>query len=461
MAEPPTSERSSIFISHATPEDNHFVRWLGAKLTAMGYEVWADVMRLKGGSDWSRILEDALRKKACKMLLVCTANGVEKPGVRAEIEMATIVARALGDDSFIIPLRLENYEAPFRIATAQYIDFKRSWATGFLELSELLQEIKVPRGQPGAMQTWLESHADGSDHLQDRPEPLVSNWLQVRQLPKEVRYIEAPVGIKLSDFQNRDLHKWPVAAHRAGVLTFAALDEQRKGENTPPCQLAGTRPTSDFLDTGWEEIGIPPLQARRMMADLGTRAFENFCRSRGLKSYGGSGGRANWWGDIKTLPLNKVKFDWPFRRGLRQIVGQSEKRAIHWHYAVNGQFRTGPIQHLRLSPRLVFSSNGLDAIDDVKRNHQLRRSFAKGWRNARWRDMLCAYIWWLADGTSEIAIAVGPMEHIVVTVPPMQFGCPVSVPEGDEAAADEDEDDPDVPTDNFSEESSGEQAEGE
>jgi len=110
---------------------------------------------------------------------------------------------------------------------------------------------------------------------------------------------------------------------------------------------------------------------------------------------------------------------------------------------------------------LVFSSNGLDAIDDVKRNHQLRRSFAKGWRNARWRDMLCAYIWWLADGTSEIAIAVGPMEHIVVTVPPMQFGCPVSVPEGDEAAADEDEDDPDVPTDNFSEESSGEQAEGE
>jgi len=41
------AERRGLFISHATPEDNHFVRWLGAKLTAMGYEVWADVMCLK------------------------------------------------------------------------------------------------------------------------------------------------------------------------------------------------------------------------------------------------------------------------------------------------------------------------------------------------------------------------------------------------------------------------------
>ncbi|WP_230487985.1 toll/interleukin-1 receptor domain-containing protein [Novosphingobium sp. ES2-1] len=51
--------REAIFISHASPEQNMFTLWLGAKLAAMGYEVWADVLRLKGGDDWQRKLEQA------------------------------------------------------------------------------------------------------------------------------------------------------------------------------------------------------------------------------------------------------------------------------------------------------------------------------------------------------------------------------------------------------------------
>ena len=43
--------RDAIFISHANPEDNAFTVWLGARLTAAGYEVWADVLRLRGGQD--------------------------------------------------------------------------------------------------------------------------------------------------------------------------------------------------------------------------------------------------------------------------------------------------------------------------------------------------------------------------------------------------------------------------
>ena len=41
--------RQSIFISHATPEDNGFVRWLGARLELAGFSVWHDLARLKGG----------------------------------------------------------------------------------------------------------------------------------------------------------------------------------------------------------------------------------------------------------------------------------------------------------------------------------------------------------------------------------------------------------------------------
>lgn len=77
--------RRSLFISHASPEDNAFTLWLGAKLTALGYEVFADLLKLKGGDDWERILETAIRDKAAKFLLVATPHGVQKQGVRNEV----------------------------------------------------------------------------------------------------------------------------------------------------------------------------------------------------------------------------------------------------------------------------------------------------------------------------------------------------------------------------------------
>jgi hypothetical protein len=86
--------RPALFISHANPDDNPFTMWLGAKLASMGYEVWADVLRLKGGDDWQRKLEKALRERACKVLLVANPVAVEKQGVRNEIQIATNVAKA-------------------------------------------------------------------------------------------------------------------------------------------------------------------------------------------------------------------------------------------------------------------------------------------------------------------------------------------------------------------------------
>lgn len=90
---PPTeaggADRSAIFISHAAPEDNAFTLWLGAKLAALGYEVWADVLRLRGGDDWQRKLEHALRHRAAKVLLVANPRAVDKQGVRNEVQIAS------------------------------------------------------------------------------------------------------------------------------------------------------------------------------------------------------------------------------------------------------------------------------------------------------------------------------------------------------------------------------------
>jgi TIR domain len=449
--------RNSIFISHATPEDNAFVLWLGAKLSAMGYDVWADVMRLQGGDDWSRKLEDALRNRAAKMLLVCTPVGLEKQGVRNEIQIGTDVSKKLDDPNFLIPLKLEKYDAPFLITHLQYIDFEKSWATGFHELQELIGTFQLQRRAPAALDSWIAAHIVGASPLLEKSEPLVSNWLEVIGQPKHIHYCEPPTGFEISKFQNRQLHKWPVVPYHAGVITFASPDESGVMSGTLPGKIVSTILTTEFVENGWAVLGMNSLDARRIYVDIGGQAFEKFCARRGLNGFMGGGKRLSWWPDIKMAPLSQVKFDWNFRRGSRKIIGHSPKRNIHWHYAMSAQLRAFPLLHYKLSARLVFSSNGIDAIADVRKSHTLRRSFAKGWRNARWRDMMCAYLWWISDGSGSLNLNVSEDEALSAKVPPMQLSCPISVHE--DGVTTEDEEDPDIPVEEFEDDVPEEDAE--
>lgn len=70
-------DRDTIFISHATPDDNDFVRWLGTRLTGHGYRVWADLFDLKGGTPFWTTIEDAIRTRAIKVLFVVSHKSVD------------------------------------------------------------------------------------------------------------------------------------------------------------------------------------------------------------------------------------------------------------------------------------------------------------------------------------------------------------------------------------------------
>jgi hypothetical protein len=435
--------RTAIFISHANPEDNAFVRWLGAKLTALGYEVWADVLEIRGGMDWERRLEAALRDRAIKMLLVCTPVGLAKQGVRNEITIGSQVGKNLGDPEFIIPLRLEPYDPSFQIAHAQWVNFSPAWAAGFAELTELLaSNPSIPRELDRDMGRWLANQADGATRLTNRNEVLVSNWLHLRSMPSTIYYCEPPVGFPLERFQARVLGGWPIVPFHGGVLTFTPPNHA--GEMSPgiPARIKSKLDLKSFLRDGWERLGVEWFEANRILSDLGNQAFDLYMQKRGLAFFEDAKGRRSWWGDIKSAPKTKVAFAWKKLHGSRQIMGQSEKRNVFWHYAMSGQVRDTPKHHFRVSARLIFSTNGLDAIDDAKKMHRLRRSFAKGWRNARWRDMQLAYLWWISDGKDEIAFPVSPALDLVASLPPFCFTSAFGVSESGDAELDED--DPDV-----------------
>jgi hypothetical protein len=57
--------------------------------------------------------------------------------------------------------------------------------------------------------------------------------------------------------------------------------------------------------------------------------------------------------------------------------------------------------------------------------------------------MLLSFLFWMADGTTVLAIPVGPEDSLVLSLPPMSFTCPVGVRDGSDGAQG-DEDDPEI-----------------
>ena len=426
-----TEARTAIFISHANPEDNAFTLWLGAKLSAIGYEVWADIFCLSGGDDWQRRLEHALRCRARKVLLVANAKSVQKQGVRNEIQIASEVANMIDDHEFIIPLRLAPYKPPFLVAHAQYIDFRGGWSKGLAELLSTLEgTYNIPQTPKTSCSLWRDIQLLHAKEIANSPEPLMSNWLCIKRIPETIRYYNFDGGINHDHAQQKvKSAPWPTSKYRRGFLAFAPLDDLRDHFGSDlPLYVESELDTRQFVESGWPRLQMNLLDSRKIFSDLSRQATENLLRLKGLKAYKLSGKRLAWWIPIGIGPEGRIAFRWSQLSGSRQIQGKSERRSMRWHFGVSFTIYSSPIQHIRLISRLIFTIDGYEPIGNPKRMHRWRRSFAKSWRNDRWRDMLLAFLHWLGEGNDTILVPVSTDSELAFELPPISWIAPVSIP---------------------------------
>ena len=274
-----------------------------------------------------------------------------------------------------------------------------------------------------------------------KPERLVSNWLAIDQLPAKIRYFDFKGGSeRLAQTRIKDA-PWPVVPFRRGFLTFARYHDLQEHFGTNlPLKLEGERATHWFLEEGWAKLDIARWDARNKFSDLARQALEGLFRARGLKGYDLSGWQQAWWAPVDVAPTTKVAFRWGDIAGLRQIQGVSTKRQMNWHFGISVAARTAPFRHVRILSRLIFTEDGKKPFDDAAKMHRLRRSFAKTWRNPRWRDMLLAFLHWLADGSTELVAPVSGDEGLVLRLPPVSWMAPVSIPTEADGAEDDDDD---------------------
>jgi len=446
--------RETIFISHATPDDNDFVRWLGMRLTGHGYKVWADLFELKGGTPFWSSIEEALRHQACKVIFVASKKsvGLDRTGVRNELSVADAMKTTLRDPGFIIPVKIDDTafsELPIQVHQLDAIDFAKGWGPKLVELLATLEDANVPRfvsDQTAEFEQWRATMARTSTIVETAPEPVLTNLLPIASLPANITFFEhqednTKIAAELKSTGIPHAHFYRL------VVSFAELSTIQ--EALPPSLSLKVRariPFTAFLDGAVTDVTSPQRdEARKIATSLLRQHVERYLEQRGLKRFETSSGPSFYF-PSGLIPNDKVPYVAASgRKTNKNVVGRSERNKVNWHLAMKVNVALGPPAMVRFKPYVCFSEDGQTAINDPKRTSAIRRRFCKNWWNQHWRQLQEAFCVFLAAEKEAAEISLDGSEKLVLAARLLELMAARKMP--DDLKFAEDPDDPVEPDD--------------
>lgn len=427
--------RRKVFLSHATPEDNEFVQWLSLKLIALGYDVWCDILYLDKGVDFWRRIEKEIRENTCKFLLVSSRHSNQREGVLKELAVANKVKKQLGDETFIIPLAIDeglSYDdINIEIVRLNAIDFLSSWAMGLRALIEALEKQCVPKNEPDFTKA---NDLYGQLVLQDkgvveREEVFDSNWFPIEVFPEELRFHN--FGDRIPRGFNLDRLPYPAVIFGNHLCTFACeydfVDELPKtqvysGHQTrriPLADILKGRLLGDFIDV---------ITAQRLVVRLLNRAFESYMRGMQFREYL-MGRRTGYWAEKGRFEKNKVN----------KILLVGVQKSKYWHYGISVSARLYPFPAISVSSHIFFTEDGIKPIDSISIQHSSRRKQGKNWWNNDWRTKLIAFMKAVSDQEPVLSLPVGGKEMVRIRTSSVQFRATAGYLDPDAEASGEDD----------------------
>ena len=423
--------RRCIFLSHATPEDNEFTRWLAGKLTLAGYSVWYDLDRLKGGDYFWNKIEDAIRNQSIRMIAIVSEASHKKDGVRNEWDLGVTIEKQI--PGFLIPIRIDDFDfsqLPITLHRKNVIDFNQGWHFGLTRLIDTLGDSKIDSDEasdPANAKLWLPSTPENTIDWVDRQETLESNWLPIISLPpalETTRILSDVRRIQITE-RTRNLPWFEFGDQIVGFAPRKNLVELFK--DIVALEVNSAIETSSFIKNGttWGIHKVSAFDARNRVSTLVRLAWDLKMEALGLKPYELSSRRLAWYVPSGFLPKGKVEFvdaDGKLRK--RQLTGTSQKYKVNWHYAVSVHPVLDDIRRIELSAHIIFSDLDDHLIESVSRMHQLRRGFCKSWWTDRWRGFLRAFLALISEGADKIALPVGGQRAIEISSLPISFQSP-------------------------------------
>jgi len=125
-----------LFISYSR-KDSEFAHRVADDLRTAGYSVWVDISELRGGQEWVREIDKAVRD-CDTFILIISPDSMASRWVSKE----TLLAMDL--EKQIVPVMWRETERPMHLVDIQYVEFRGAYDHAVQELYEALPPATFP-----------------------------------------------------------------------------------------------------------------------------------------------------------------------------------------------------------------------------------------------------------------------------------------------------------------------------
>lgn len=428
--------RDTIFIGHATPDDNEFTLWLQAKLQNEGYLCECDLSLLVGGeSDYWKTLQDFLTQRCSKYILVISKHTFTKQGVIDEWEYCRSIERQHGLQDFILPVKIDDtpYNDRIGLNVRNVFPFDPYWDTGLKRLLKKLSKDNVPNtgSTPFSLKDWLENqYTNWSGIDTEKRDQFYSNWLSISTLPKKIYFFQFDNDTQAETVFNTNSDAYPLVRHGNYLVSFRPslqyfLAEQQF--DVSPRNIFDKR-TEDAFQT-YESDEFPQYHdLRRLLVRLLKISLEKHLVDNGLHSFSLANDKKCFYFGFNEENRAKGKF---FVLGKSKHIGVTGNYYTDfWHYAISLHPLLHPEVCYSLRSHIIFTSDGKTGWTDKKKMHRARRDKGKRMYNKAWRDQLLAFLACLQNTeTQTISIEIAPEQKLELPSTPIIFDAAFSYQE--------------------------------
>lgn len=415
-----------VFVSYAS-EDIALAEWLTFKLTALGYKVWCDRIKLFGGESYPKDIDAAIKNRSYRFLALLSHASLNKPNPLKERTTALSIAEERKED-FVISLNLgvKKTELPWQLSDLTWVDFSKNWATGLAGLLKALRKAETPCPLGNGRDAVSDSIIS-EEIIRNEPETICSNFLTIKKIPEAILVIR--FKNKLSSQERRQLQNtW--ACRQISNNTFLSFHK-------PPDDFPYEVHNAHLWKNANEIEGI---DAHDVVSELLRKNLNCHCCTKGLL----------WSPDRRWLYFpfgitsnNRVSFvDMHGKKNSIQVCGERKffipGKSSRYRYYLAPTFRImrnmfGEDFVVRLGLRIRITNISGMAISI--RSAQARRKHAsKDWWNYEWVSRYLALCSFLSNENDEIVVGKQKPYRLVFNAQQLSYVSPVSL---DEAKIDE------------------------
>jgi len=414
-------ERNIVFISHATPEDNAFTIWLASRLQADGYEVWIDKQALLGGEKFWQDIDQVIRHKAIKFLLVYSENicsqkqrGILRDGINKEKSLAESIAKDNKLDDFIILLNVDGSEYNLFIGAdaLNQVPFYDNWASGYTQLLKKFKKdgLVSSSATVGNFSRWYEDEYVIHNGIEKLHEIYYDSWWPISDLPQSFYMYVFENDTIASQIQQQA--KYPASKISNIVNTFqdAADFEINMGDQN--CKINFLNKYKLIVNDvihGTAREGFPSVRdAENHFKSLLQRTFHIIMKERGLSWHMMANKKLAYFFTRKINPNIKFQYSRRSNKISKRKTIFGKHLSSTWHFALSAQPVLMPQLAFSLKSHIVFTTDGYNLWDDKAKMHTARRQKGRLFFNEEWRDMLFAFLHALCQKSSSVRIKLSP-----------------------------------------------------